>query len=206
MSIIDKAKSFLKGTGEFTKMAGSEFVGKAMFEKVQGVFGSTVEDAAKKIKDNAEFLEQNRSRVLDALLELKDEANKIWEIYQKICRKELKTSNGKTISEDRFILVLGKLQENRLKSTLRLLNTFPEEKLILTFELLDQDWWGDTWHSFWKKAKEVWTVFAVILMNFSGVVSKKIEEIYNEYTRRVPEVSDSLNRYKQEINNRQLNF
>jgi hypothetical protein len=206
MSISAKIKNFIKGTGEFTKLAGSEFVGKAMFEKVQGVFGSTVEEAAKKMKDNTEFLEQNRSRVLDALLELKDEASKIWEVYQKICRKELKTSNGKTIGEDRFILVLGKLQENRLKSTLRLLNTFPEEKLILTFELLDQDWWGDTWHNFWKKAKEVWLVLAVILINFSGAVSKKIEEIYNDYTLRVPEVSDSLNRYKQEINNRKLNF
>jgi hypothetical protein len=87
-----------------------------------------------------------------------------------------------------------------------LLNTFPEEKLILTFELLDQDWLGDTWQNFWKKAKEVRGILAIILMNSSSIISQKIEEISNEYTGIIPKISNSLDDKKSEINNRKLDF
>lgn len=157
----------LFGFATLLKGALPEAVGKMIYEFFAKMFGKNIEDKAAREGEINKRLESDGSRINDALLELKDDGEKILELINLAKKGLLQDANGKKLSHRRFVYILTLLEPSRLKDTIRTFNAMEKEKIIQFISILDNDFWGDTWQNFKNKLAGVWQMAAIMLANLN---------------------------------------
>lgn len=195
----------LFGFATLLKGAMPEAVGKMIYEFFSKMFGKTIEEKTAKESEINKRLESDGSRINDALIELKEDGERILSIINKAKLGELKDAMGKKLSHRRFVYLLTLLKPDRLKDTLRTYNTMPEEKIIQFISILDNDFWGDTWQNFKNKLAQVWQIAAIMLANLNWKLFPAMKKLYKKAVRTGKASLGHANNMTEELINQSKN-
>lgn len=186
----------------------SELGGKALFEWGK----EKLTEVHKDKKTHKEALEKAQSRVTDVFIELGDvKKNKLFQLHKKATKRDLRDNNDMVISDDNLVYLLGQLDTNRLKSTIRALNKLDEKVIIQFIEL---------WHNYnnWEKfellAKKCWGACCRFgesipwdkLIKYLKEVKKKTKASLKEYDSGTDDAIKNVEKiFEGELCNEQMN-
>ncbi len=195
----------LFGFATLLKDAMPEAVGKMIYEFFAKMFGKTIEDKTAKEGEINKRLESDGSRINDALIELKEDGEKILELINLAKKGLLRDANGKKLSHRRFVYLLTLLEPGRLKDTLRTYNAMPKEKIVQFISILDNDFWGDTWNNFKKKLADVWQIGAILLANLNYKLFPKVKVMFEKAVTAGKESLEKANTMTEKLINESKN-